>query len=119
MKSIEPANLDISYREKVWATTFGPTQKLKEAFTSTTNVMLIFSVTESGCFQGFARMKALPCSTVKPNVFRWASNTQIHYNDNFEVEWLCTNVNYHYRNLNGFPANPLNQNYTIMQSKNG
>jgi hypothetical protein len=43
-------NLEVSYRERVWATTYGPTQKLKDAFNNTKNVMLIFSVTNSGCF---------------------------------------------------------------------
>ena len=71
MKSAEPENILISQAEGVWSTTFGPTQKLKEAYQSTKNVMLIFSITESGCFQGFARMKNLPSSVLKPHIFKW------------------------------------------------
>jgi hypothetical protein len=57
--------MEVSYKEEVWATSYGPTAKLKEAFSSCSNVILIYSVTESGRFQGFCRMKSLPGVKVK------------------------------------------------------
>lgn len=40
------------------------------------------------------------------------------------MEWKAKGINYHFKNLNNFPCNPLNRNIeddaflTIMQSKN-
>lgn len=82
------------------------------------SVFLIFSVTESGGFQGFAEMTSIPEKTIKPGIFK-NYNPMITLNDNFYVNWLAKDIYYHFRNLNNFPPNPLNEDKTIMQSKNG
>ena len=80
---------------------------------------LIFSVTESGCFQGYAEMKGFPDKDYKPEIFVRSKDAPVEYNDNFKVEWIAKGLQFHFRNLNHFPPNPLNDNKTIMQSKNG
>jgi hypothetical protein len=64
-------------------------------------------------------MKAAPDASIKPHIFGKNAAKGVTFHDNFELEWLILNKEYHYRNLNGFPLNPLNMNLTIMQSKNG
>lgn len=103
----------------MWATTFGPTKKLSEQFKQSKNVYLIFSITEGGGYQGFAKMKGAPDSAYKPECFVKGKNALVQYCDNFAIEWQVKNIFYHFKNLNNFPPNPLNENKTIMQSKNG
>jgi hypothetical protein len=71
-------------------------------------------VTESGGFQGYAEMKALPDKDYKSEFFVRSKEAPVEYNDNFRVEWLAKGIFYHYRNLNHFPPNPMNENKTIM-----
>lgn len=82
-------------------------------------MFLIFSVTESGGYQGFARMTGLPNNQYKPQCFVKGKDAIVQYCENFPVEWVVKNCYYHFKNLNNFPPNPLNDNKTIMQSKNG
>ena len=50
IKSNTLDNLHLSLLHNAWATTGGPTRKLSYAFKSVENVILIFSINESGCF---------------------------------------------------------------------
>ena len=118
LKSENIENLIISQAEGVWATTFQPTKKLSAAFQKFKNVILIYSVTTSSAFQGYARMKSMPSPTIKEHIFK-RTDTSFPYQDNFEVEWIVKDVQLLYRQLSGFPPNPLNEGYAIMQSKNG
>lgn len=52
MKSNNSENINISKREGVWATPLLNETKLNSAFKEFRNVILIFSVKESGKFQG-------------------------------------------------------------------
>ena len=64
-------------------------------------------------------MTGLPSPSYKPTYFVKKKNSIISYCDNFPVEWIVKDIFYHFRNLNNFPLNPLNEHKTIMQSKNG
>jgi len=59
-------------------------------------------------------MKALPDKDYKSEFFVRSKEAPVEYNDNFRVEWLAKGIFYHYRNLNHFPPNPMNENKTIM-----
>ena len=50
MKSYDSESLEVSWQHNVWSTTKRPTDSLSIAFRSCSNVILIFSVTESGGF---------------------------------------------------------------------
>ena len=45
-----------------------PTKKLKENYQRADNIILIFSVNESSCFQGIARMENRPDPQYKPEL---------------------------------------------------
>ena len=64
-------------------------------------------------------MKGMPDSKYRPDCFVKGKNAPVQYCDNFPLEWIVKNIFFHFRNLNNFPPNPLNENKTIMQSKNG
>ena len=59
----------------MWSTTFGPTRKLMEAFSRQKNIYLIFSVNESGGYQGFAKMLSKPDHKLKPHLFKKETNS--------------------------------------------
>ena len=113
MKSNDAESITISQREGIWSTTYGPTKRLSEAFRSCSHVYLIFSVNESGGYQGFAEMMGLPNEHLKKYLFRRGKNT-VMYQDNFPIEWQTIPLQYNFRNLNNFPLNPLNEYRTIM-----
>jgi len=53
-----------------WTTTLRPTKKLQLALRTVDLVILIFSVNESSCFQGIARMDKHPDPKYKPDLFK-------------------------------------------------
>uniref|UniRef100_T1GJ87 YTH domain-containing protein n=1 Tax=Megaselia scalaris TaxID=36166 RepID=T1GJ87_MEGSC len=58
IKSNNADNVEISKKDGVWATLPQNEANLNQAFRESRNVLLIFSVNESGKFAGFARMSA-------------------------------------------------------------
>jgi hypothetical protein len=65
-------------------------------------------------------MTGMPDKNLKPGVIKTSNNnTYITLLENFKVKWHVKDIFYHFRNLNNFPPNPLNEHKTIMQSKNG
>ena len=119
LKSNNQESLKIAFDHSVWATTHGPSGKLKKALQAGSKVILFFSLTESGGFQGVAEMVAEPDSQFMPQFFQVTPDEQIQYRGNFPIKWIAKDIHFHYRNLNHFPVNPLNEGLTIMQSKNG
>jgi len=69
LKSFSLESVILSMKHNVWSTSMTPTEKLCEAFRRVDNVILFFSVNESGGFQGYARMMALPSANYKPDFF--------------------------------------------------
>ncbi|KAL5250061.1 hypothetical protein ACHWQZ_G015959 [Mnemiopsis leidyi] len=89
IKSNNMDNVEISMEKGVWATPRRNEDMLVEAFRHTKHVILIFSVRESGAFQGLARMMSMP----RPN------NGDVHWivgstpilrllPNVFKVQWL-------------------------------
>ena len=122
MKSIDLESVQISHKHCIWSTTFGPTKKLMEAWKSKHHpqqqIYLIFSVNESGGFQGFARLTGPPQKGLKTHIFSRQQNQSISYEDNFPIKWETSIMLYPFRLLSQFPPNNLNEYKTIMQSKN-
>ncbi|CAK9098105.1 unnamed protein product [Durusdinium trenchii] len=75
-------NVVKSVENNVWATQRRNEQMLADAFRTTRVVILIFSVSKSGAFQGYARMRSLPGqSKCKSDPFGGFGRL-------FDVEWL-------------------------------
>lgn len=116
MKSIDLESVQLSIEHGVWSTTYGPTRKLEEALNrkhGNYTIFLIFSVNESGGYQGFAKLSGKPDPKLKSHIFK-KNNESIQYVANFPVEWKTCLMLYPFRNLHNFPLNPLNDGRTIM-----
>ena len=115
MKSIDLESVQLSIEHGVWSTTYGPTRKLETALAQKNNCShyLIFSVNESGGYQGFAKLSGRSDPKLKQNIFK-KHNESIQYVANFPVEWKTCLMLYSFRNLHNFPPNPLNEGRTIM-----
>lgn len=77
VKSYNMESINLSISHGVWSTTSGPTKKLTNAFKSSDHVILIFSVNESRCIQGFALMESEPDSSIKSEIFTSDENSVI------------------------------------------
>lgn len=118
IKSNNYENVSLSKAKGVWATPPANERKLNDAFKHSTNVILVFSVKESGRFQGFARLSSesrhdgIPVPWVLPPGFdrRILGGT-------FKVDWLnrkevafskCANL-----------RNPWNENKEVKICRDG
>eukprot|EP00913_Durusdinium_trenchii_P019700 g18520.t1 len=80
MKSSSHKNIVLSVEHQVWATPRNNQEKLNEAFQSASHVILVFSVTGSGCFQGYAKMLS-EVGSRSTDVFQGFGRA-------FDVRWL-------------------------------
>lgn len=107
MKSNNHKNIVLSIEHKLWATPRGNQEKLNEAFRSASHVILIFSVTGSGCFQGYAKM--LSSVGTSSDVFQGFGRA-------FEVRWLrLDDLDFNEVNI----RNPWNENKSVKVSRDG
>nr|CDS27869.1 RNA directed DNA polymerase (reverse transcriptase) [Hymenolepis microstoma] len=67
IKSNNYENVVIAKENNAWSTPVGNEHRLNKAFDESNNVILIFSVRESGKFQGFARIASPPDPRLKIN----------------------------------------------------
>lgn len=118
IKSINHENVDISKSMGIWSTPIQNEIKLNAAFRDHRNVILIFSVQQSGAFQGFAKMT----SESQPNDRRmpWVLPERFNVKSLgglFQVEWLCTKelAFTDTRDL----CNPYNNNKPIKVARDG
>ena len=58
IKSVNKENIDIAQQKNLWATTIHNQTKLSEAYRVNKNVILIFSMNKSQCYQGIAKMSS-------------------------------------------------------------
>lgn len=92
MKSNNEENVEISKREGVWSTPLPNEMKLNSAFREFRNVILIFSVKESGKFQGFARLSSEVQYDLEP--VKWVLPPGIQscpFGGIFFIDWICRN----------------------------
>ncbi|KAK4742766.1 hypothetical protein SAY87_000767 [Trapa incisa] len=114
VKSCNRENLEVSVQQGVWATQRSNEAKLNEAFDSTENVILIFSVNRTRHFQGCAKMMSRIGGTVSGGNWKYAHGTA-HYGRNFSVKWLklCELSFQKTRHL----RNPYNENLPVKISR--
>lgn len=118
IKSINHENVELSKSLGVWSTPVQNEMRLNVAFREHRNVILIFSVQQSGGFQGFARMVSKSKTTNR--VIPWVlpermSNRSL--GGIIKVEWLCTKeLPFHETND---LVNPFNGNKPIKVARDG
>lgn len=118
MKSNNSENVQISKRENVWSTPMQNEMKLNKAFQEYRNVILIFSVKESGRFQGFARLASMAdynCSQVQ-----WVLPPGLNscpFGGVFHLDWICKNELAF--NQTSHLYNPLNDNRPVKIARDG
>jgi len=118
IKSINHENVEISKNMGIWSTPAQNELRLNAAFREHRNVILIFSVQQSGAFQGFARMTSPARPTTKP--LPWVLPQRLSRSNLggvFKVEWLCTKeLSFNdTRDL----RNPLNEDKPIKVARDG
>ncbi|XP_064940516.1 zinc finger CCCH domain-containing protein 45-like [Musa acuminata AAA Group] len=114
VKSCNRENLEISVQQGMWATQRSNEAKLNEAFESTENVILIFSINKTRHFQGCGKMTSRIGGFVGGGNWKYSHGTA-HYGRNFSVKWLklCElsfNKTHHLRN-------PYNDNLPVKISR--
>lgn len=85
IKSSNKENIEKSKKNSVWATTFMNSNKLNEAFKKG-NVILIFSVSGTQSYKGYAIMTSFSADT--PSNL-WQIESNIKLGGDFSVVWLC------------------------------
>mmetsp|Transcript_2256 Transcript_2256/g.3797 ORF Transcript_2256/g.3797 Transcript_2256/m.3797 type:complete len:358 (+) Transcript_2256:73-1146(+) len=109
MKSSSHKNIVLSIEHRVWATPRSNQEKLNEAFRSASHVILVFSVTGSGCFQGYAKMLG-PVGSSSTDVFQGFGRA-------FEVRWLRLD-DLDFEQVSSI-RNPWNENKSVKVSRDG
>lgn len=90
IKSNNHENVSLAKAKGVWSTPPSNENKLNRAFKESRNVILIFSVRESGAFQGFARIALDARRDCDP--IHWvlpAGLTAKALGGVFKIDWLC------------------------------
>ncbi|CAD7703701.1 unnamed protein product [Ostreobium quekettii] len=112
MKSNTIANIDKSVEHGVWSTQPHNEAKLNYAFQESDEVRLIFSVNQSGHFQGYARMASHIHRGPKSNL--WVGSA---WGGLFQVEWRCRCDLSFYKVEH--LVNPLNEGKPVKIAKDG
>ncbi|KAL8418524.1 hypothetical protein RB594_001934 [Gaeumannomyces avenae] len=115
IKSFNDANIHTSIKEGLWTTQPQNVKPLSEAYASSKNVLLFFSVNDSGAFQGYARMCGTPDSSIDPP--NWVDINERRLSPPFRIQWLSTTAILfkHIKHL----RNPLNKNLSVQIGKDG
>ncbi|CAD7704158.1 unnamed protein product, partial [Ostreobium quekettii] len=112
MKSITSANIEKSMEHGVWSTQAHNENKLNHAFQESDEVRLIFSVNQSGHFQGYARMASPIGRGPKSNL--WVGSS---WGCLFQVDWQCRYDLSFYKVEH--LVNPLNEGKPVKIAKDG
>lgn len=109
IKSSSHKNIVLSIEHRVWATPRSNQEKLNDAFRSASHVILFFSVTGSGSFQGYAKMLG-PVGSSSTDVFQGFGRA-------FEVRWLRLD-DLDFEQVSNI-RNPWNENKSVKVSRDG
>lgn len=118
IKSINRENVELSKSMGVWSTPVQNEIRLNSAFREHRNVILIFSVQQSGGFQGFARMTSESRETSCP--IPWVLPARLSNKSLggvFTVEWLCTKELPFHRTHDLY--NPFNNDKPVKVARDG
>ena len=100
VKSSVPENIDISKDMGVWSTPPANESRFDKAFRESRNVLLIFSVKESGKFCGFARLASEARSDVTPAPWILPRGLSGCLKSTFQVQWINKTVSDHKKQFN-------------------
>ena len=90
IKSNNFENVSLAKAKGVWSTPPSNQAKLTKSYHEARNVILVFSVRESGAFQGFARLMSKPRHDLSP--IHWvlpAGLSAKALGGVFQISWLC------------------------------
>ena len=118
IKSNNHENVQLSKSKGVWSTPPQNEQKLNRAFNEYRNVILIFSVKESGKFQGFARLSSESKHNKSP--VQWLLPPGLSakaLGGVFSLDWVNANELSFTKTLHLF--NPLNEGKPVKIARDG
>lgn len=118
MKSVNHENVELSKSLGVWSTPIQNEIRLNTAFQQHRNVILIFSVQQSGAFQGFARMVSRSKTPSRP--IPWILPGRLSSRSLggvFKLEWLCKKQLPFYDTHD--LLNPFNENKPVKVARDG
>lgn len=124
MKSNNQENVDMSMDKGVWSTPPQNQIKLDRAFEEFKNVLLVFSVKESGRFAGFARLSSMSIKTGAvnggPEPVNWILPPGLinrSFDTLFYIDWICKcDLPF---SLTGHLFNPLNEMKPVKVARDG
>jgi len=117
IKSSNADHVDIAIRDGIWATTPRNEDKLNRAFEECERVILIFSVNNSGHFQGYATMTSAIDPT-HPTIWMPEGGTKASFTGSmFHIKWEVTYDLSFKQTLH--LTNPLNNNLPVKRSRDG
>ncbi|CRG95713.1 YTH domain-containing protein, putative [Plasmodium gallinaceum] len=114
IKCNQISHLYLSILYGVWATGKNNTRKFVNLFKENYTIIFLFSVNESGGFQGYAKMITLPIKNLYDNL--WGSITK-RLGGNFRVQWIKTaKIDFDvFKNM----VNSYNDNLPLKKSRDG
>ncbi|RDW94424.1 hypothetical protein BP5796_00187 [Coleophoma crateriformis] len=114
VKSFNEDNVLNCIEDSSWNTQLHVGKVLSQAFQSSQNVILVFSINKSKAFQGYARMESLPGSISKP---RWQESINWQSAGAFKIRWL-TICSIRFQKI-GHLRNSYNENLPVLIGKDG
>ncbi|CRH03943.1 YTH domain-containing protein, putative [Plasmodium relictum] len=114
IKCNQISHLYLSILYGVWATGKNNTRKFVNLFKENYTIIFLFSVNESGGFQGYAKMITLPIKNLFDNL--WGSITK-RLGGNFRIQWIKTaKIDFDvFKNM----VNSYNDNLPLKKSRDG
>lgn len=117
VKSSVPENIDISKDMGVWSTPPANESRFDKAFRESRNVLLIFSVKESGKFCGFARLASEARSDVTPAPWILPRGLSGCLKSTFQIQWI-NKCDLPFKNVQHL-QNPWNESKPIKIGRDG
>ncbi|KAI4835804.1 hypothetical protein MKS88_005021 [Plasmodium brasilianum] len=114
IKCNQISHLYLSILYGVWATGKNNTRKFINLFKENYTIIFIFSVNESGGFQGYAKMITMPIRNLFENL--WGPITK-RLGGNFRIQWIkIAKIDFEvFKNM----VNPYNNNLPLKKSRDG
>ncbi|GAW83022.1 YTH domain-containing protein [Plasmodium gonderi] len=114
IKCNQISHLYLSILYGVWATGKNNTRKFVNLFKENYTIIFLFSVNESGGFQGYAKMITMPIKNLYENL--WGPITK-RLGGNFRIQWIkIAKIDFDiFKNM----VNPYNDNLPLKKSRDG
>ncbi|KAK0672037.1 YT521-B-like domain-containing protein [Cercophora samala] len=115
VKSFNEQNVKQCMEDNIWTTQAKNSATFTEAFKQCKNVILFFSINQSGHFQGYARMTSAPSRKI-PSPW-WMKSLPWGTSEPFRLEWLSTTP-LEFGRVRRM-TNPLNEGLPVFVGKDG